>query len=149
MLKQFHKIEKDNKKIKVIKDSLKEIVQRQLKLQKRLNSKKTKLFGKFDTKDNSQKNINNLLFNVLCLKQELSELVDFLPFKTWKHYTKKDFISTEYGGRLNLWEIKLEAIDCLHFLVNIFLILGMNSKDILELYLFKNKINHKRQDNNY
>lgn len=149
MLRQLHEKENNKEKIKIIKDSLKEIVQRQLELQKRLNKKDTKLFGKFNTENNSKKNIDNLLYNIMCLKQELSEIVDYLPFKKWKHYSKDEFINTENGGKLNLWEIKLEAIDCLHFLINIFLILGMNSDNILKLYIFKNNVNHKRQDNNY
>lgn len=46
-------------------------------------------------------------------------------------------------------EIKFEMIDILHFMLNMFMALGMDSEEIFKLYFLKNKENFDRQDNAY
>lgn len=82
--------------------------------------------------------VNFLHWNVTALTDELHEL---LGETSWKPWAKGDFI--------NLTEAKGEAIDALHFLLNIFLLLGMDGDEVLEKYLAKRKKNQRRQEVGY
>ncbi|MDR0679779.1 MAG: dUTPase [Puniceicoccales bacterium] len=73
-----------------------------------------------------------------ALQQEISELIDSVPWKWWAKYQNFD----EQNARV-------EVIDILHFLVSIAQILGMTPEDLFEAYQKKNDINHKRQDSGY
>ncbi|MDR0595322.1 MAG: dUTPase [Puniceicoccales bacterium] len=73
-----------------------------------------------------------------ALQQEISELIDSVPWKWWAKYQKFD----EQNARV-------EVIDILHFLVSIAQVLGMTPEDFFEAYQKKNDINHKRQDSGY
>ncbi|MFP9216538.1 dUTP diphosphatase, partial [Enterococcus faecalis] len=46
-------------------------------------------------------------------------------------------------------EIKFELVDIFHFVLNMFVGLGMNAEEIFKLYYLKNKHNFERQDNGY
>ena len=77
------------------------------------------------------------------LIEETIEMLRELPYhKSWKDY------STLTPGQLiyqkNL--AKEESIDMLHFMINIFLCLGMDEKEIIDMYKEKNKINYDRQN---
>jgi len=134
--------------------TLQDLLTMQRNLQKKIylkHNKKnfTKYYSDFSNQKASKINISLLKDNILYAIEELAELLDWLPFKSWKNYTKEDYISTEKDGKLNLYEIKMELIDVLHFILNICLILGLKEQDIYKLFYLKNKINHKRQDTNY
>ncbi|MDR1255379.1 MAG: dUTPase [Puniceicoccales bacterium] len=73
-----------------------------------------------------------------ALQQEISELVDSVPWKWWANYQNFD----EQNARV-------EVIDILHFLVSIAQVLGMTAEDFFQAYQKKNGINHKRQDSGY
>lgn len=77
------------------------------------------------------------------LIEETVEMTRELKYsKPWKEYNwdnEKDAAQTE--------KVKEEAIDALHFMLNIFNALGMTETDILNAYLAKNKLNHERQTN--
>ena len=74
---------------------------------------------------------------VLSLFSETNELLNELNWKHWKNPKGLDYEA-----------IKYEAIDILHFLVTVFIILGMNEKDVEDYYMNKNKENHERQNGN-
>lgn len=46
-------------------------------------------------------------------------------------------------------EIKFEMIDILHFVLNMFIALGLDAEEIFKLYYLKNKHNFERQNNGY
>jgi dimeric dUTPase (all-alpha-NTP-PPase superfamily) len=73
-----------------------------------------------------------------ALHQEISELIDSVPWKWWAKYQEFD----EQNARV-------EVIDILHFLVSVAQVLGMTSDDFFEAYRKKNYINHRRQDSGY
>ena len=95
-------------------------------------------------KDNSSKQqyINQ---NILALHEEATEIMretayknpDYVPFG-WKK-----------NQNFNNEKFKEEIIDIIHFVLNLAIISGMNSKEIYKRYLGKNKANHKRQKDGY
>ena len=73
-----------------------------------------------------------------ALQQEVSELIDSVPWKWWAKYQKFD--------RQNA---RVEVVDIVHFLVSIAQVLGMSADDIFDAYCKKNAINHELQDSGY
>jgi dimeric dUTPase (all-alpha-NTP-PPase superfamily) len=73
----------------------------------------------------------------LAMQQEQAELIDSLNWKWWKK------------GKDNWDNVKVELIDILHFWVSMCTVAGMDSKEVMDLYFKKNKLNHKRQDEGY
>lgn len=73
-----------------------------------------------------------------AMQQELSELVDSVPWKWWAKYQEFD----EQNA-------KVEVIDLFHFLISLAQVLGMTAEDVYEIYAKKNKVNHTRQDSGY
>lgn len=80
------------------------------------------------------------------LTQELHEMLHVLPyFKPWMDYSAMTVEEYETG----MEEARKEFIDMFHFMLNIALALDMSDKDIYDMYMEKNKENHKRQDEGY
>lgn len=76
------------------------------------------------------------------LIEEGTEMLRELKFhKPWKNY---DSWGPEEHENAEL-KSKEEAIDMLHFMMNIFLALGMDESEIINMYREKNKLNHDRQ----
>ena len=73
-----------------------------------------------------------------AMQQEMSELIDSVPWKWWAKYQEFD----EQNA-------KVEVVDLFHFLISLAQVLGMNHEDVHEAYLKKNKVNHERQDSGY
>lgn len=73
-----------------------------------------------------------------AMQQEMSELIDSVPWKWWAKYQTFD--------RQNA---RVEVIDLFHFLISIAQTLGMTADDVYDAYLAKNKVNHARQDSGY
>ena len=108
-------------------DRLADIFDRQEKLGERL---KTKDFITFDQL-------------CLALTHEVMELHDTCHWKWWKkHHNSADVFKMQEAA-------KEELVDVLHFVVAIAIRLGMDAGMIHRLYIEKNKINHKRQDDGY
>ena len=73
----------------------------------------------------------------LALRQESAEAIDSLNWKWWK----KDEDD---------WDnIKIELVDILHFWVSMCTIADVSAEDVINLYLKKNELNHKRQNEGY
>ena len=76
------------------------------------------------------------------LIEEVTEMIRELPYhKSWKDYSGlsgEEILAQEQLA-------KEEAIDALHFMINILLSLGMDEKEIIEMYKDKNKLNYERQ----
>ncbi len=73
-----------------------------------------------------------------AMQQEMSELIDSVPWKWWAKYQKYD----EQNA-------KVEVVDLFHFLVSLAQVLGMTADDVYDAYLKKNKVNHQRQQSGY
>lgn len=73
-----------------------------------------------------------------AMQQEMSELIDSVPWKWWAKYQKFD----EQNA-------KVEVVDLFHFLVSLAQVLGMTAEDVYDAYLKKNKVNHQRQETGY
>jgi len=122
-------------------DKLKQIFEEQIALQERLGTmalyRKTNLKGKVEyVKD-----------NIIHLGMELAEMLERLPFKHWKKYSKefeKDWESDEQRV-----ETIFEYIDALHFFLNIGIILGFSVEEVYYYYMSKNRENFKRQERGY
>lgn len=71
-------------------------------------------------------------------------------WKPWKgeHAEKRGTLISDLSDKDQL-EIKFEMTDILHFVLNMFMALGMNSEEIFKLYYLKNAENFARQDNGY
>lgn len=82
--------------------------------------------------------IDFLHWNVTALTDELHELLGEIGWKPWAK-----------SRHINLEAAQGEAIDALHFLLNIFLGLGMDAEAIKLAYDNKHKKNEKRQEEGY
>ncbi len=115
----------------------------------------------FDFKDWSIKQIADFwMVNKHALGDELNEMFDALggvndgigsaAWKYWKGDNKKtsDMRITDLTESDKL-ELFYEWIDGLHFYMNFAISIGMTSKDIVNLYMSKQKENHRRQDSGY
>lgn len=73
-----------------------------------------------------------------AMSQEMSELIDSVPWKWWAKYQKFDEQN-----------VRVEIIDLFHFLISLAQTVGMTADDVFQAYLKKNEINHKRQESGY
>lgn len=125
-------------------DALQHLLDQQSDLQRKMPSPHpTDLYEAFSNggdlaEINTPPAINFLHWNVTALTDELHELLAEIGWKPW---AKSRHINTEAA--------RGEAIDALHFLLNIFLVLGMDSTDILIAYHAKHQKNAKRQEEGY
>ena len=87
---------------------------------------------------NEEEKVKWVLNYSRALQQELSELVDSVPWKWWAKYQEFD----EQNA-------KVEVVDLFHFLISIAQVLGMTADDIHRSYVAKNEVNHQRQDSGY
>ena len=80
------------------------------------------------------------------LSQEINEMLYELPyFKPWKDYTDV----TEADEGFAILKARMECIDAWHFFMNIMLALGFTPESFYDMYIAKNKENHRRQDVGY
>lgn len=71
-------------------------------------------------------------------------------WKPWKsqHGERRETLITDLSPQDQL-EIKFEMIDILHFVLNMFQVLGLTAEEIFKLYYLKNAENFARQDRGY
>lgn len=82
----------------------------------------------------------------LHVNQEMNELLYELPFfKPWKDYSNLTDVQVENGFE----RAREEYVDVFHFLINVGLLLGLDEEDLYYMFMDKNKVNHKRQDEGY
>ena len=73
-----------------------------------------------------------------AMQQEMSELIDSVPWKWWAKYQEFDDQNA-----------KVEIIDLFHFLISLAQVMGMTPEDVYQAYVNKNKVNHDRQESGY
>ena len=111
--------------------SLKEIFDEQIRLNEKINPD---LYSEIN--DPEIKRQRFLQFE-LAMRQEAAEAIDSLNWKWWK---KDD----------DDWDnIKIELVDMLHFWVSMCTIAGLDADEAIRMYLKKNQLNHKRQNEGY
>lgn len=82
---------------------------------------------------------------IAAASNELEELRDCT---FWKHWCAE----AKAGRRFELHDLqnaRVEVIDLLFFWVSLAQCVGLDAKDVHNLYLQKLKVNHKRQDDSY
>lgn len=80
------------------------------------------------------------------LNQEINEMLYELPyFKPWKDYSSVD----DNKEAEMLAKARMECIDAWHFFMNIMIALGFSVDEFTDMYMAKNKENHRRQDDGY
>lgn len=82
--------------------------------------------------------IEFIRWNTLALTDELHEALQEVGWKPWA--TSSHINREEYVG---------ELVDAMHFLVNLFLVVGATPAEVLERYTNKNAKNHTRQETGY
>jgi len=75
----------------------------------------------------------------LAMTQEISELVDSTNWKWWR--SKVDLFDDQ--------NLKVELVDILHFWVSACQVMGLSAEDVHRMYMQKNAVNRKRQDEGY
>ena len=75
----------------------------------------------------------------LAMSQEIAELIDSTNWKWWR--TKVDLFDEQ--------NLKVELVDILHFWVSACQVMGLDAEDVHRMYMQKNAINRKRQDEGY
>lgn len=134
MKKQKTKLGKVNVKKRSNNDYLVDMFELQRDLQARLYEKDP---SEFDDKTKIRY-IEHMVFAGMV---ELAEAIDWLSWKGWKKFkppTENDVL-----------EYKVELVDVMHFVINAFMAYGGTAEEMFKLFVGKNKINHKRQDDGY
>lgn len=107
--------------------------------------------------------VDRLRFNKEAYDMEHAEMLDRLPWKEWRTYGGLDPnhpASAQDGAPAEMQdldefpdlvrELKFEAIDKLHFLINEMIALGFSDWDeVIRFFYAKQRENHARQDRGY
>lgn len=72
-----------------------------------------------------------------ALLEEGRELSEEIP---WKWWSKQE---------IDLQAVRVEIVDMLHFWISLALSAGMDAAEVHRLYLLKNEVNHRRQEQGY
>ncbi len=91
--------------------------------------------------------LKRVRFNREAMDDEWAEIMSMLPWKEWKTYVSRgpgDPISEE-----DRRELAFEVVDMFHFLLNLCIALGVDWQLLLDIYLTKNRENHRRQQEGY
>lgn len=85
-----------------------------------------------------------IIRNADCLAFEAMELKDHLPWKSWRRDYGRPLTENEREAAIE------EAVDCWHFLLNLFWLLGVtDAREFTGRFFAKNALNHQRQDKGY
>ncbi|WFB34592.1 dUTPase [Kiritimatiellota bacterium B12222] len=111
-------------------DMLQDLFDKQMSLNKRIGVNPPEM--------NEEEQVQWILNYTRAASQEMAELIDSVPWKWWAKYQEFD-----------VQNAKVEVVDLFHFLISLAQVLGMDAKDVHDLYNQKNKLNFKRQDDGY
>lgn len=98
-----------------------------------------KILGQYVTGLTLTERIAYIKEMVLAATDELHELLGEVSWKSWA--SVDPYINRDRAVK--------EAVDVMHFVVNIMLTLGVSPEELLTRYVSKNAVNHKRQDDGY
>ena len=120
---------------------LKDLFERQAALNKRIGYDTASLRERFDPQRAGQW----LHDYIIAAGNELEELRDCT---FWKHWCSE----AKQGRRFEIHDLqnaRVEVIDLLFFWISMAQWVGLSAEDVLDLYLQKLDVNHKRQDGDY
>ncbi|MFQ5501805.1 MAG: dUTPase [Phycisphaerae bacterium] len=120
---------------------LEELFRQQAELNKRIGFDPKSLHDRFDPKIAGQW-LNNY---ISAASNELEELRDCTYWKHWCAEAKQ-------GRRFELHDLqnaRVEVIDLLFFWISMAQCVGMDARDVMDLYRKKLEVNHQRQQDNY
>ena len=120
---------------------LDDIFERQAALNKRIGYDTKSMKENFDP-ERAGKWLNDY---IMAAGNELEELRDCT---FWKHWCSE----AQKGKRFAIHDLqnaRVEVIDLLFFWVSMAQCVGLDAKDVYDLYLQKLKVNHQRQEDNY
>ena len=86
----------------------------------------------------TKENVELIKNQILALYDEVGEALREVPWKPWKE-----------NENFNVSKFRMELIDIFHFLVNLFLLSGMDAEYTYTLFQSKNSINRRRQKDGY
>jgi dimeric dUTPase (all-alpha-NTP-PPase superfamily) len=118
-------------------------IERMFEMQQSLQSH----LGQDLSKMSLQERTDLIMKNWSYLTAEYTEMLENLPFKSWKKYTdeqKQTFNNAEHQ-----LETYYEFIDIFCFFCNIGILLGIDGKTFTNLYVTKNQENFDRQKRGY
>lgn len=119
-------------------DKLEQIMKMQGELQKRLGAD----FSNMTLEERAEFMRNHRGY----LADEVAEALYEMPnYKLWKDYSNM----SEEQVAIAWQKVRMELIDSLHFFVNLLLCAGMTADEVYEMYMMKNRENHRRQDEGY
>jgi len=119
-------------------DKLDEIFKKQYDLQTRLGT-----FDKINQSPSMRQQFINQM--ILGIQEEAVEIMRESPYKNPEYVP----FGWKKGQEGNNEKFKDEIADLVHFVVNLCLVSGMDSNELHNRYMNKNKENHERQDRNY
>lgn len=93
--------------------------------------------------------LHRIRFNHEAYCAEHQEMLEFLPWKEWKTYDLKMTDPVDVIDKDIRLELKFEAIDKLHFLINDFIALDMDWPEVMAIYATKQSENRARQERGY
>lgn len=120
---------------------LDELFKRQAELNRRIGFDPDTLHEQFDPRLAGEW-LNNY---IMAAANELEELRNCMY---WKHWCAE----AREGRRFEIHDLqnaRVEVIDLLFFWISMAQCVGLNAKDVMDLYEQKLKVNHKRQEDNY
>ncbi len=96
-------------------------------------------------------------FNALALHAEVSEALEWMPWKPWKKYEGITRFVDDETTPVNLipvsdddlFNAKMELVDCLCFLLNMWIMLGGDADELGAMHEVKTHENIKRQLKGY
>lgn len=91
--------------------------------------------------------INELKIQKINLDSEFTELLERLPWKSWKTYSEETKLG--WTSEEQKLECQYEVVDMFHFFMNICLLMDIDGDILEKLYMTKNKENFDRQDRGY
>lgn len=74
---------------------------------------------------------------ILCVEDELHEVLHEVHWKPWK----------SASGIKDIRAYREELADVLHFILDLYLVAGLTGEDIIKDYVTKNEVNQKRTQN--
>lgn len=86
----------------------------------------------------SKQNVENIKNQLFAMVDEVMEASREIPWKAWKK-----------NQNFHVHEFRMELIDILHFLINTFILVGMEVSDVENYFLSKHATNIKRQEDGY
>jgi dimeric dUTPase (all-alpha-NTP-PPase superfamily) len=121
--------------------ALEDLFRLQAKLNERIGLDTASLRRRFNPQQAGEW-LNNY---IIAASNELEELRNCTFWKHWCAEAKR-------GERYRLHDLqnaRVEVIDLLFFWISMAQCVGLNARDVYELYLQKLRVNQRRQDNNY